>query len=156
MDQFKCVITSNLTENIWTFSGPLNEHIVIPPIDKSKPLSINMKKITLINSYGIRIWCKWIQENKEFKDLTLEECPFVFVNNFSKISGFITNLITVKSFYVPFFSEESQERKDVLFHLGEDYQINGFLRIPDIKDSKGEYMELDVNPIKYFSFLKRR
>ena len=156
MDQFKCVITTSLTENVWTCSGPLNELAVLPVIDKSKPLSINMKKVTLVNSYGIRIWCKWIQENKDFKDLILEECPYIFVNNFNIINGFITNLITINSFYVPFFSEDSQERKDVLFHLGADYQFNGFLRIPDVKDSKGEYMEMDVNPIKYFSFLKRR
>lgn len=155
VDPFKCELVVTPALVTWIFSGVMNEHMVIPKYAGEKPLLINLNKVKMVNSYGIKIWSKWVIDHKNSQNITLEECPFVFVNNFSMIKGFISNNMTVKSFYVPFFSESSQERRDVLFQIGTDYQINGFLRLPDVKDSKDEYMELDVNPTRYFSFLKK-
>lgn len=156
MKKFKCDVEETPTEIIWKLSGEFDEHASLGQIDKSKALVINFKRVSLVNSYGIRIWSKWMNEHKDFSNLFFDECPFVFVKNFGVISGFISNNAVVRSFFVPFINENTEERKDVLFHLGDDYEINGFLRIPDVKDSNGEYMELDVNPTKYFSFLKRK
>jgi hypothetical protein len=63
--------------------------------------------------------------------------------------------MAVASFYVPYYSEETDERKDVLFMLGKEYTLDGNLKMPSIKDSKGNEMEIDVNQKTYFSFIKK-
>lgn len=153
---FKCEISVDKSVVTWKFSGVMNEHMVIPSIDKTSPLIINLRGVKMVNSYGLKIWTKWINANSDLLSITLEECPYVFVNNFSMINGLVTSNTIIKSFFVPFFNDQSQERRDILFQQGTDYEVGGFLRLPDVKDSQGEYMELDVNPTRYFSFLKRK
>ena len=155
MDAFKCITNETENETFWKFSGVMNENFQMPTLFGKKRLTINLKDIQMINSYGIKVWCKWVMQSKLLPKITLEECPFVFIKNISAIKGFISGNMTIVSFFVPFFNEDSQERKDILFKVESDYTLDGFIKIPKVTDSKGAEMELDVNKTTYFAFLKK-
>lgn len=155
MKNFEAKLHVNTVENILELSGDLDEHCQIPTFKENKNIRIKLGKVTSVNSYGVKIWCQWINSHKEWGAILLEECPFVFVKNFHSVRGFLTPNVTVLSFYVPYFSDETDERKDVLFIRERDFTKDGFIRFPEVTDAKGIKMELDVIESSYFAFLKK-
>lgn len=71
------------------------------------------------------------------------------------VQGFLPTNGKVASFYVPFYSDESGEDKSVLFTQGKEYTDSGLGALPEVKDSAGKPMEMDVVEAKYFKFLKK-
>ena len=72
------------------------------------------------------------------------------------INGFIPPRAKIASFYVPFYSPDTDEVKTVLLVRGDHYFINDGkveLKFPDVKDSQGVIMDPDVNFSKFFKFL---
>lgn len=155
MNHFKCVESEDEKQVLWKFSGDMNENFEMPNFSSNKTLVINLKDILAINSYGIKVWLKWGLKNSFLTEIVLEECPYIFIKNDSLIKGFIASNMRIISLYAPFFSEETQESKQVLFEYGTDYASDGVVRLPKVFDSKGIEMELDVNMATYFSFLKK-
>lgn len=155
MKNFEARIHANNVENILELSGDLDEHAQIPTFKENKNIRINLGKVTSVNSYGVKIWCQWMNAHKDWGAVILEECPFVFVKNFHSVRGFLASNVTVLSFYVPYYSDETQERKDLLFMREREFTKDGFVKCPDVLDSKGMKMELDVIETSYFSFLKK-
>jgi hypothetical protein len=155
MSAFEAKMHVNNVENILELSGDLDEHSQIPTFKERKNIRINMGKVTSINSYGVKIWCTWMASHKDWDAIIIEEAPFVFIRHISSVRGFISPIVTILSFYVPYFSDETQERKDVLFLREREFTKDGSLKIPEILDSKGQKMELDVIESSYFAFLKK-
>lgn len=155
MSDFLAKMNVNSVENILELSGDLDENSQLPTFKERKNIRINMGKVTSINSYGVKIWCTWISGHKEWDAIIIEEAPFVFIRHISSVRGFITPNTTILSFYVPYFSEDTQERKDVLFLREREFFKDGSLKIPEVMDSKGQKMELDVIESSYFAFLKK-
>lgn len=151
---FSVDITETPTEIKLTFNGSLSESGALPPIPhKNKTVLIDMLNIKYINSYGIKLWCQWVSQNDATK-LVFQNCPFVFVKHLSAIRGMWTANMQMQSFFVPFYSEASQERKDVLLTEGTHFTKEGVKKFQQVFDSKGNEMELDVNANIYFEFLK--
>ncbi len=136
-------------------SGILNQDIEIPIILDCQKLTVDFLNLTHINSNGISKWCSWIRLHKGVQAVYLENCPYIFVRSFSMIIGMIGGNTVVKSFFVPYFSSPTGERKNVLFTFGVHFDSNGLKKMPYILDDKGNTMELDVLKDKYFSFLKK-
>lgn len=110
--------------------------------------------VTSINSCGIREWVKWMNTNKTAK-IFFSNCPKVIVDQMNMVQGFLPDNARVRSFFVPFYNEDSDEEKTVLFSIGKEFSESGQLSVPAVRDSKGSEMEMDVIEAKYFKFLKK-
>jgi len=150
--EFELIETKEMIE--YSFSGALDEHAKFP---ESRPVSkaiIRVGGITLLNSQGTRLWIGWIQRFRPPLQVHLEDCPVLFVKNFRLIKGFLPDHFVVNSFILPFYSEATRERRDVLLERGIHYGRGIKLNVPEQLDSQGGKMEIDVIESTYLSFLK--
>ncbi|MBC7458202.1 MAG: hypothetical protein H7235_07995 [Bdellovibrionaceae bacterium] len=155
MNSFSVDVAETSADIKLTFHGSLSENSSMPVISTvNRPILIDMLDLKYINSYGIKLWCQWTLQQQSVKQIIFENCPFVFVKHITAVRGLWTSNMTMKSFFVPYYSDEAQERKDVLFTEGVHFTQQGVREIPQVQDSKGQPMELDVNKSTYFSFLK--
>lgn len=134
-------------------SGAIDEKAQFGDVKLSFKVTINADKVSFINSVGTRAWCLWIQRFREPAEVTLVRCPAILVKSFNSVKGFLTPQCQIQSFYVPFYSDETGERKDVLLVRGTHF--NGpKVQLPPVVDSAGKPMEMDVVAERYFTFLK--
>lgn len=154
----KCVykIQNQTDKTQIDFSGHFDETFpsqMIDEIPKDKELIFNLDKVTNINSLGIRAWIKLIQ-GLQYKSICFINCPKVFVDQVNSVQGFIPAQSKVMSFYVPYFNEDADEEKSVLYSYGKDYSET-FNNIPNNLDGSGAAgFEIDVLINKYFNFIK--
>lgn len=113
-----------------------------------------LSEVKSINSCGIREWIKWIGTAGQVP-VVYNECPKIIVDQINMVQGFLPAMGKVQSFFVPFYSEESGNEKNVLFSSGQEFDESGGIKVPSIKDESGQDMEMDVVEAKYFKFLKK-
>lgn len=137
-------------------SGYLNELATLPTMKKEQSLHIDLDAITGLNSIGTRKWCQWISECSNLSDkIIIENCPVIFVKTFNQIADSLTDKCAVNSVKIPFYSEAIDERKMVVLYLGKDYSFDGLFQIPQVKDSTGNLMEIDIITENFFNFMKK-
>ena len=153
MTPFEAKIQMTSTEHILTIIGGLDENSELPKFQDKKNIRVNLGKLSHISSHGVKIWVDWLTAHSQYS-VSLEQCPFIFIRNCSSLKDFLTPNVSVTSFYVPFYNEASEETKNILFQREVDFKADGTLVIPQINDSHGNAMEMDVIQSKYFSFLK--
>lgn len=144
---------------VMRISGKMNESAEFDMIrlPKSESLEIDLVDLTLINSMGIRIFKDWVHR-LEVPSLFFSYCPRIFIDQVNMVVDFIPKTSTIQSFYVPYYNEDSEEERNVLFVRNEHFKMeNGepVITFPDVKDSKGREMEIDVIAEKYFAFIKK-
>lgn len=140
-------------------SGKLNEsadlHMVtLPP---ASAVEFDLVELTHINSIGIRNFRDWLSTLK-VPELTFSYCPRVFVDQVNMVMDFLPKHAKVLSFYVPYYSDGTSEDKLVLFTRGKEFQVvDGEVKItfPEVLDSKGKEMDVDVIGDRYFGFLTK-
>lgn len=140
--------------------GKLNEYAsaldgveVNPHFD----LHIDLKDLEAINSLGIRNFQTWIHKVRCEK-LRLFHCPRAFINQMNLVEGFLPAKTEIESFFVPYYSEQTGEATKVLYTKYLEYKKeNGkvSLSIPEVRDSQGVKMDLDVFKDQYFRFLDK-
>jgi hypothetical protein len=133
--------------------GAIDEHAKFIEIKATPKVVVNLSSVSFINSIGTRAWALWLRQFPAPTDVILTGCPVLMVKGFGSVKGFLTDRCQVKSFYVPFYSDKTGERKDILAERGIHFTSNQ-TTFPEIKDSQGVPMEMDVVPELYFSFLK--
>ena len=138
-------------------SGAIDEDIDFSPYSLSGASSVDFElgQIKSINSCGIREWIKWIS-TAAGAPVVYNECPKVIVDQINMVQGFLPSQGKVKSFYVPYFSEETESEKNILFREGAEYSESGIRPPAEVKDDKGHVMEMDVVEAKYFKFLQKK
>ncbi len=137
-------------------SGYLNEIASLPAMKKEPHLTVDLDAVVGLNSIGTRKWCQWIAEcNSLYEKITIENCPVIFVKTFNQIAGSLSERCSVSSVKIPFYSDAIDERKIVTLHLGKDYSFDGLFQIPQIKDSTGNAMEIDIITENFFDFMKK-
>lgn len=136
-----------------TMTGDFDESAKLPYFQENKNIRINFGAVSSMNSYGVKLWCQWGEAHKDIPAILLVECPYVIAKHFKVVNGFLKPNMTVLSFYVPFYSDATGESKNVLFVREREYFKDGTLKIPEVKDSKGQPMQPDVMPQVYFGFL---
>jgi hypothetical protein len=57
------------------------------------------------------------------------------------------------SFYVPYYSEHTNETQRVLLTRGHEY-LEDKVSLPELRDKEGNPMELDVDANRFFKFLQ--
>jgi len=124
-------------------------------VGETPELIIDFNEVTTINSCGIREWIKWIKTIPTGKSITYVNCPKIIVDQVNMVSGFIPENGKIKSFYVPYYCENTDSEKMILFTEGKEFS-GSTLKVPDniTDDNTGEEMEMDVIKTKYFKFLK--
>jgi hypothetical protein len=137
-------------------SGYLNELATLPSMKKEQKLTIDLDAIIGLNSIGTRKWCLWIAEcSNLYEKIALENCPVIFVKTFNQITDSLTDKCLVNSVKIPFYSDAIDERKMVVLYLGKDYSFDGLFQVPQIKDSTGNLMEIDIITENFFNFMKK-
>ncbi len=118
-----------------------------------KPIEINLNEIKMINSLGIREWIKFVN-SVQSKNVSIVCCPKIFIDQVNMVQGFIPVEFKIKSFYVPYFNEDDDLEKSILYISGKDYG-DGFLNVKStINHESGAVLDIDVMEQKYFKFLK--
>lgn len=144
------------TEGATTFveiSGAIDERAQFAEVKPGENMTINLEGVDFINSVGTRAWCLWLQRFRAPTTITVVRAPVMMVKSFSSVKGFLTDRCVVQSFYIPFYSEKTGERKDFLMVRGTHFG-DGDIKFPELKDSSGVLMEMDVIPELYLGFVK--
>lgn len=144
-------------EIILELSGPIYEEFELSKeaLSGSQKIIVDFEKVTAINSCGIREWIRSIS-NHQNCEIIYKNCPKTIVDQINMVAGFLPQNGRVESFFVPYFSEETNEEKSVLFIFGKEFDHDKINLPTSIVDSQNNPMELDVFESKYFYFLKNR
>lgn len=147
---------ANGLETSVSIAGYVNEDADFGAVKITPVMKISLKDVAGLNSVGTRTWCHWMQAMSGCTEVWLEYCPVLFVKAFNQVQGSLQANTIVQSFYVPYYSEETDETSEALYVNGSDYNMKGSFKPKDVKDSKGHSMEPDVVLEGYVAFLKDR
>ena len=142
----------------WNLEGTIDEDSAFPvePLAGVHRLVLNFEGIKTINSCGIREWIRWQQQIPPSMVMEFHNCPKPIVDQINLVKGFLPPQAEVKSFYVPYYCEETDFEQNVLFRYGVEFQDGQVMAPNDVVDPKtGDSMEMDVIEEKYFHFLKK-
>lgn len=117
-------------------------------------VQMNLSQVKSINSCGIREWIKWIG-GAGGAAVVYAECPKIIIDQVNMVQGFLPAQGKVQSFFVPYYSDESGEEKNVLFTHGKEFTDSAVTPPGEVLDSTGKPMEMDVVEAKYFKFIKK-
>lgn len=136
---------------------PILQRNSLPPLrdlEQLRELHVEFAESFLLNSLGIQDWILWLSPiaKKEGVKIYLHKCPVSVVQQINLVLNFLPPNAEVQSFLVPFYSDSTDEAKLVLFEKGVHYK-DGKITVPDVRDSAGEPMSMDVNSKVYFRFL---
>lgn len=136
--------------------GVIDEEIKLAneSLATAKSIDFDFSEVKGINSCGIREWIRWISPFPNTK-MVYKNCPKVIVDQINMVDGFLPSNALVESFYVPYYSDELEEEKHVLFTYGKEFSEQGMNYPAEVLDSKNNPMELDVIENKYFRFLQK-
>lgn len=138
-----------------SFQGVIDEEFSFNQLkgNASKYL-VDFKGLKGINSCGIREWIHFVEGLGGNVKIEYYNCPQVVVQQMNMVSGFLTSNAEVKTFYAPYFCEESDEEKLIL--LKAEQIIDG--KAPELShEVDGEKVELEFDAIEeqYFKFLSK-
>ena len=139
-------------------TGRIDEQAKLPPIALEPGVMkvvVQLQEVTAINSVGVRSWTNWLKDVPPGK-LEFTHCPRCIVDQFNMAMGFLPKGATVSSFQVPYFDSEAEAETNVLFKQGEDYDENAVTFLWQMKGPKGQELDLDVIPKRYFAFLRTK
>ncbi len=144
--------------------GPISEKTEIfdIKIQNFKNVKLNLAKVTFINSIGVKNWIAWTLRLPTGGKLTLEECPYVIVNQVNTVHGFVPKNTVIASFYAPFLCDECSHEQVIKLENGVHYkyaqhQLPHEVNLPELVCTKcGATMEPDFIVEKAFGFLKEK
>ncbi len=151
---FSSEILNDSGTTVVQLKGALDEHAQMPSLAGLAEVYLDLEELSYINSVGVRVWIRWVQEAVKTTKIILIKCPALFVKNLSSIRGMIIKNVTIQSFYVPYYDDTYNERKNVLFIRDKHFMDDGTLHMPEVKSSNGELIEPDIIEQSYFSFLR--
>ncbi|MDA8792724.1 hypothetical protein N9N67_05730 [Bacteriovoracaceae bacterium] len=137
---------------IFHFSGVINEEFLQQQIEIpiSPNIVLDLDKVKLINSCGIREWIRFIQRMDQQEKIIYRQIPKVFINQMNIVKGFVTKNSLVESFYAPYFDEDNDLEMDKLIFT--DQVVDS--QAPVFMNEQGNELEFDAFESTYFKFLK--
>lgn len=144
-EKVNVVVTGVIDEDV-----DFNQHT----LTGAQNVEMQLNGVKSINSCGIREWIKWVGTAGS-APIVYKECPKIIVDQINMVQGFLPAQGRVESFYVPYYSDDSGEEKNVLFTFGKEFNDTGLATPPSVKDGSGNEMEMDVVEQKYFKFIKK-
>ncbi len=139
-------------------SGAINEVADFSPVKFAKrpKVEIDLEELTMLNSVGLRsfgLWAAGLGNDV----IEFSHCPKFFIDQVNMIAGLIPRHARIVSFYVPYFSDELNVERMVLYRKGLEFEKANekvAFHHPEILGDKGEPFVMDIIPEKYFAFLK--
>jgi len=122
-------------------------------IPKAESIEFNLAGLKSINSTGIREWIKY-SSGLSGSTISFVHCPKVFIDQVNMVQGFTPSGSRINSFYVPYYNEDNDTEKNVLFTFGKEFTDSAVKPPPEVKDDTGAAMEIDIIESKYFKFIK--
>lgn len=155
MKDFKIDLQSKDQAAHVSLTGRINENAEFTPI---KGLSqaivyLDLKNIVSINSSGTRLFLQWLHSLDPRSVIHISLLPRVIVEQMNLIYAHLPATTVIDSFYVPYFCEESQEEKLVLYQRGKEFD-DSTLHHPTVTSAAGHKMTVDA-PAHYFRFLMK-
>jgi hypothetical protein len=157
MGSFKADIKNMGQTDVLALEGHIDEdaNLETIPTGKGGELHVDFQRVQAINSCGIREWIKWLSKVPQNKKIVYINCPKIIVDQANMVAGFVPANGKIKSFYVPYYSEDADKERMVLFTEGKEFKGSELFPPEGIKDEEsGSEMEMDVIEAKYFKFLK--
>ena len=91
-----------------------NKKIQIP--EGIETLSIDLLKLSYINSYGIREFILWLNALSNNRQIFYVNCPVSFVHQANMVAGIIKSNVMIQSFFAPYFNEQEDKEENILLH----------------------------------------
>lgn len=156
MDKFS-VISSKSGKTLYLqMAGRLSEEADLKNIDVSSAevIRIDLANLANLSSLGVRSWMQWVNGIDRGKNITLENCPKVFVNMVNLVHNMVPAHLHIKSIGIPYFCTKCGNSFCENMELTENLPQS-------LSESKpcancGADAELDTLPEKYFRFLEER
>lgn len=133
----------------------LFDYVIKAPTD----ILVDMDKVTVINSIGVKNWINWCLKVGPSPKLELQKCPFVIISQVNMVFGFLPKHARINSFYALYACGCRAEEK-VLFERGKhfkyaDHGEKAWFDFPEEIPCKkcGKTMEADFFPEKITKFL---
>jgi hypothetical protein len=114
-------ITITPKEGVFHLSGVLNEYADFTPLlQEAEPLRLNIRKVSRLNSIGIRNLLKFLSEWGA-KAFTYEECPSEFVDQINMIPAMLGTKAhgQVVSLFVPYECGNCDNEEEILADISE-------------------------------------
>ena len=157
-------VSNNGSQFTFQLSGPIGETspLFIYKIRDATEVVVDLKEVTFINSIGVKSWVMWAMKIPLRCPVSFFNCPYVIINQFNMVVGFMPANGKVKSFFAPYHCEHCNFEKFELFTDGIEYFNNpdpGQVAIsyPAEKPCPkcGKAMEADFFKEKLFKFLQK-
>jgi anti-anti-sigma regulatory factor len=145
--------------------GAINENTTFAELDLNgaKEIHLDLKQVSNLNSMGLRNWLIWVKKLKGKAQMRFQNCPRVVVEQMAILQGFLPIGAIVDSFQVPYYCDSCGHEEQFMAFRGRDYMeatadTPEGVKVPEIKPcpSCQLKMNIDIVPLKYFSFLKNR
>jgi hypothetical protein len=144
------------------FQKLINEDTVFPDLSffQGRRIVFDLERVVVINSVGIRNWINW---RKTIGVITVfVNCPKAVIDQMNILNGFVAVNSVIESFYVPYYCEDCDLEKKVLYRSnlefvrGTSEQKSKLNFIEVTCESCSSRMEMDILEKKYFNFLGPR
>lgn len=161
---FEFAISSTGGSCTIAFNGEIDEsanfqNINLPDVNH---LIIDLEKLTLLNSSGLRNWVLWTRGIKAAV-ITIRNCPSIAVHQVNVLEGFLPLRAVLESFELPYVCESCGREERRWITRGKEFMERTADKAEWVKYEEnikcqncGQPAEVDVMPLRYFSFLKNR
>lgn len=131
------------------------------PMENTQELTLDLGKVTYINSIGVRQWILWTLKIPPDCAVKMVNCPFVFSSQASMVVGFMTKNMTMESLWLPYACENCKFEDSYLAKRGTDYEYPSAgqpsrVSVPEQRTCpkcKTDNLETDFLRDKVFKFL---
>ena len=155
MSKFEIQLIQKIPKLEIKISGKMDEDANLDKlkVEGFSELNVDLEKVTLINSCGVRTWVNWAKSVPENIPVVVENCPRFFVDNANMVLGFFPKNFLIQTFEVPYLCDACDAyTKIVVKNTGPGFEAS----IPQslVCPKCGKDAEMDVMSSSYFKFLK--
>ena len=142
---------------VLTYSGPINEeaevHLTQIVSQLGTKVRINFKKVSMVNSCGVRGWVNFMRELEQNREIIYEECTSEIVMQINMIPSFKGGA-NVESVYGSYSCDECGHNEEVFFEKGKNLPASEDDDIDAVKCSQcGAEMEMEELEDEFFAFV---
>lgn len=137
------------------FIGSVDEAFKFPAVDaKFSKLFVDLDHVSYVSSFGVKNWVSWVATLPKTIEVEFSRARYSVISNVNSVHGFLPTKCKIKSLYAPFIDSNGNDSVEILLEEGKHFFQGGKLALPEIINSSGNKLEIDVVEAKFFRFLK--
>ena len=154
--QFGMQIENRDGREFVAFAGPINEDAELPLAQLPKKLganvTFNFRRVTLINSCGVRAWINFMRAVGQ-ANIVFEECTPDIIGQINMIPNF-RGRAAIRSVHAPYVCESCNTQKWHLFEAGKNLPRNASDAIESVAcDKCSQQMVMEEIEEEFFSWI---